>query len=672
MTAHSGARLSDVANFYDANGVGILNTPQDLTVTIEGGGSASIKVYSNDTIALLGEKLNAALAEASGTSISDLGAAQYVTDGLLPPNVDDEILNGLATNWLWGAGKRLAEAYGLTANGETLYINFAKLNGASAIGGSEYVNGELVGTLTFDRDQLIKDAASGHFLDRQIAHELTHALVIPGVKKLYESSGDQKFGDYMWLVEGLPQYIQGANSNLKSINKSDLVNTGSIMNRLLNAGGLNLNYRDVYTADPASTLPGGLPNWESYSAAYLSTRYFDEMSLKNGGTGIKGMLMALDSGAATDLDSAMKMASNNLFSDYSAFKNVILSNNSPSVASENYRDFLDRVYAEDPNFDTGAIGGYYATVLSPSGTAQPLSPSDVISGNDTYSLNPLADWGWGNVIWPQGMPDDGAGPAGVVATAAPKDGSLQSVNGTLLLHSPLLGNVGRISLSGDERLIKALGFMEIQSAVNTVYDFSISDAHSGSLIKSGVRISGNTLYGELQENIDVRLTNNFAIKADGKNLASGGYGTFVFSEGGADNFILHIAADSVVLQIGANQGENMLISFGDTSSAALGVDKVNVTDRELAARAVTIIDNAINKVSTKRARLGAYQNRLEHTITNLTAASANTTASESRIRDADMAKEMINFTRLNILSQAGSSMLGQANQFPQSVLTLTR
>ena len=116
----------------------------------------------------------------------------------------------------------------------------------------------------------------------------------------------------------------------------------------------------------------------------------------------------------------------------------------------------------------------------------------------------------------------------------------------------------------------------------------------------------------------------------------------------------------------------MIISFGDLSTAALGVDKVIVRDRELAARATTLIDNAISKVSTKRARLGAYQNRLEHTITNLTAASTNTAAAESRIRDADTAKEMINFTRLNILSQAGNSMLGQANQLPQNVLMLLR
>jgi flagellin len=82
--------------------------------------------------------------------------------------------------------------------------------------------------------------------------------------------------------------------------------------------------------------------------------------------------------------------------------------------------------------------------------------------------------------------------------------------------------------------------------------------------------------------------------------------------------IIHLADNSTTLQIGANESEDMILSMGDMSAAALGVDNVPVVSRELAARAVTTIDNAIYRVSNQRARLGAYQNRLEHTITNLT------------------------------------------------------
>jgi len=127
-----------------------------------------------------------------------------------------------------------------------------------------------------------------------------------------------------------------------------------------------------------------------------------------------------------------------------------------------------------------------------------------------------------------------------------------------------------------------------------------------------------------------------------------------------------------VFQIGANEGEDMGINIGDMRSHALGLNEVLVTDRASAARSITVIDNALDKVSTQRAKLGAYQNRLEHTVNNLMVASENLTASESRIRDTDMAKEMMNFTKLNIMLQAGNAMLAQANQLPQNVLSLIR
>ncbi|MCL2011165.1 MAG: flagellin, partial [Synergistaceae bacterium] len=84
------------------------------------------------------------------------------------------------------------------------------------------------------------------------------------------------------------------------------------------------------------------------------------------------------------------------------------------------------------------------------------------------------------------------------------------------------------------------------------------------------------------------------------------------------------------------------------------------------------LDNAIGTVSGMRARLGAYQNRLEHTIRNLTLTETNLTDAESRIRDADMSLEMLNFTKLQILLQSGTAMTAQANQLPQAVLSLIR
>ena len=128
---------------------------------------------------------------------------------------------------------------------------------------------------------------------------------------------------------------------------------------------------------------------------------------------------------------------------------------------------------------------------------------------------------------------------------------------------------------------------------------------------------------------------------------------------------------SFTIQIGANAGQSLTIAIGDMQSAALGVDGIDLgVDAAGSSTAITTINTAIETVSGQRASLGANQNRLDHTINNLTATSENLSAAESRIRDVDMAKEMMEFTKNNILSQAATSMLAQANQMPQSVLQL--
>ena len=134
------------------------------------------------------------------------------------------------------------------------------------------------------------------------------------------------------------------------------------------------------------------------------------------------------------------------------------------------------------------------------------------------------------------------------------------------------------------------------------------------------------------------------------------------------------AGGGVTLQIGANEGQTMSFSIGDMSARALGVDanKVNLNTQEEAQKSITTIDNAIKKVSEARGRMGAAQNRLEHTISNLDTSSENLQTAESRIRDVDMAEEMVTYSKNNILQQAAQSMLAQANQATQGVLSLIR
>ena len=128
----------------------------------------------------------------------------------------------------------------------------------------------------------------------------------------------------------------------------------------------------------------------------------------------------------------------------------------------------------------------------------------------------------------------------------------------------------------------------------------------------------------------------------------------------------------IKVQIGPTASETLLVETAKLGSSPLGVKAIDVSTVSKANSAITTINKAINTVSTHRAKLGASQNRLEHTINNLKTTNENMTAAESRIRDTDMAKEMAAFTKNNILNQAAQSMLSQANQQPQGVLSLLR
>jgi len=131
---------------------------------------------------------------------------------------------------------------------------------------------------------------------------------------------------------------------------------------------------------------------------------------------------------------------------------------------------------------------------------------------------------------------------------------------------------------------------------------------------------------------------------------------------------------NVKLQIGSNGGQQVTLTIGDMSAEGLGVNTIDVEnfagvdfDTQLG-----LVDTAIETVSSERSKLGALQNRLDHTINNVDNAAENLSAAESRIRDVDMAKEMMEFTKNSILQQAATAMLAQANQAPQGVLQLLR
>ena len=129
-------------------------------------------------------------------------------------------------------------------------------------------------------------------------------------------------------------------------------------------------------------------------------------------------------------------------------------------------------------------------------------------------------------------------------------------------------------------------------------------------------------------------------------------------------------AGPMTLQIGANEGQTMEVRIPKVDTTTLGIDTANIGTQEGASAAITLFENAVHEVSAIRAKLGAYQNRLEHAINSLDVSAENLTEALSRIEDTDMAGEMATYTQMQVLTQAATSMLAQANERPQNILNL--
>jgi flagellin len=257
------------------------------------------------------------------------------------------------------------------------------------------------------------------------------------------------------------------------------------------------------------------------------------------------------------------------------------------------------------------------------------------------------------------------------------------------------------------------------------FDFSATSALNGYTIELGTVADGTTesatidtankkiiLNGDFD---DSDLSGTYSSAANVKtaiesalNAAGGSFSGITVTVGGSATTTASGTASAALsggtdagvglqFQIGANENQSMTLEIEDMRAGALGITStagtagftatntvtdgtnnsaveaaLDVSTATNAAAAVTKIQAAIDKVSAERSKLGAYQNRLEHTINNLGTSAENLTAAESRIRDVDMAKEMMEFTKNNILSQAAQAMLAQSNQMPQGVLQLLR
>ena len=249
------------------------------------------------------------------------------------------------------------------------------------------------------------------------------------------------------------------------------------------------------------------------------------------------------------------------------------------------------------------------------------------------------------------------------------ENSDEAVKGTIVIRSPKQGVGGLMYFSAEEDVLKALSLATIQDPAeeSDPLTVTVTDAHTGELIGSDT-VSDNILHGVIS-GVDVMVDSNVDISSSWNSSTRE---IDFYSSPGTEVEYLHLVSSAIDFQIGANPGQTMNAYIGQMDTVALGVSNALVVNQQTSFQAMDRIDSAIQTVSSERARIGAYINRLDHTLSNLAVQEENQTAAESTIRDLNMAKAVSEMTTYQILQQVDVAMLGQANTLPQTLLTLLR
>jgi flagellin len=198
------------------------------------------------------------------------------------------------------------------------------------------------------------------------------------------------------------------------------------------------------------------------------------------------------------------------------------------------------------------------------------------------------------------------------------------------------------------------GMQQVGDMVQRIRELTVQAANDSNDFESGDRTKIQSEIKELIEEIDKMASR---VEFNSKRILDGSY-----AKGSA----------TLTFQVGANEGQTVTLNISAMKASTLGIDNIDVDIKDSGAisKMLSTIDGALKQVTNARAELGAKQNRLEYTMKSLDISAENLSSSESRIRDTDMAKEMMNLTKSNVLSSAATSMLAQANQRPQNVLQL--
>lgn len=241
------------------------------------------------------------------------------------------------------------------------------------------------------------------------------------------------------------------------------------------------------------------------------------------------------------------------------------------------------------------------------------------------------------------------------------------VPGTMILQSALTGKDGELSFIGSQKLMDALGLEVVQESSQNIQTITATDNLTGVVV--GERVTSNSRVTDVIPGIDLIVDTRTGVDA----YYNTGTGKIDFKPSNRlenQNLNLHIVDARTEIQIGTEKGEKLDVSLPALNTAALGIGNTNINTQEDAQRAITEVDNALSKVVSARSKIGAHVNRLNSTINTLATAEENTTASESRIRDTDIAKETTAMTSAQVAYQANIAILAQANQIPAIALSL--
>ena len=241
------------------------------------------------------------------------------------------------------------------------------------------------------------------------------------------------------------------------------------------------------------------------------------------------------------------------------------------------------------------------------------------------------------------------------------------VPGIMILQSALTGKDGELSFIGSQKLMDALGLEVVQKSSQNIQTITAKDNLTG--VVAGERVTSNSRVTDVISGVDLIVDTRTGVDAY-YNTGTGKIDFKPSSRLENQNLNLHIVDARTEIQIGTEKGEKLDVSLPALNTAALGIGNTNINTQEDAQRAITEIDNALTKVVSARAKIGAHVNRLSSTINTLAAAEENTTASESRIRDTDIAKETTALTTAQVAYQANIAILAQANQIPAIALSL--